>query len=183
MISRNGGLERHPLPTSKTCSDKHHKGPHPKFITTTVWCLSLNYLDCRVLISGFEREKQPWFSLHLGCSGNNSSHGTELSCKGHNYISAAGHAGSRGLESAPVHSHLETGIDLDELKDWTCTRKFQGDRAQVWSLVSRSLCNAQSSSFLCWQVTKLFAEALKYSGKLDSRSLFHYRQTDSGDTA
>ncbi|NXX36073.1 CPSM synthase, partial [Nicator chloris] len=34
-----------------------------------------------------------------------------------------------------------------------------------------------------FQVTKLFAEALKYSGKLDSRSLFHYRQTDSGNTA
>ncbi|NXK66353.1 CPSM synthase, partial [Sylvietta virens] len=34
-----------------------------------------------------------------------------------------------------------------------------------------------------FKVTKLFAEALKYSGKLDSRSLFHYRQTDSGHTA
>ncbi|NXR68272.1 CPSM synthase, partial [Rhadina sibilatrix] len=34
-----------------------------------------------------------------------------------------------------------------------------------------------------FKVTKLFAEALKYSGKLDSRSLFHYRQTDSGNTA
>ncbi|XP_005528945.1 PREDICTED: carbamoyl-phosphate synthase [ammonia], mitochondrial [Pseudopodoces humilis] len=34
-----------------------------------------------------------------------------------------------------------------------------------------------------FQVTKLFAEALKYSGKLDSRSLFHYRQTDNGNTA
>ncbi|NWV12865.1 CPSM synthase, partial [Ptilonorhynchus violaceus] len=34
-----------------------------------------------------------------------------------------------------------------------------------------------------FQVTKLFAEALKYSGKLDFRSLFHYRQTDSGNTA
>ncbi|XP_041343663.1 carbamoyl-phosphate synthase [ammonia], mitochondrial [Pyrgilauda ruficollis] len=33
------------------------------------------------------------------------------------------------------------------------------------------------------KVTKLFAEALKYSGKLDSRSLFHYRQTDNGNTA
>ncbi|NXW40757.1 CPSM synthase, partial [Nyctiprogne leucopyga] len=34
-----------------------------------------------------------------------------------------------------------------------------------------------------FQVTKLFAEAVKYSGKLDSRSLFHYRQFDNGDTA
>uniref|UniRef100_A0A8C3RCJ8 Carbamoyl phosphate synthase arginine-specific large chain n=1 Tax=Cyanoderma ruficeps TaxID=181631 RepID=A0A8C3RCJ8_9PASS len=34
-----------------------------------------------------------------------------------------------------------------------------------------------------FKVTKLFAEALKYSGKLDSRSLFHYRQTDSENTA
>ncbi|NXC07115.1 CPSM synthase, partial [Orthonyx spaldingii] len=33
------------------------------------------------------------------------------------------------------------------------------------------------------EVTKLFAKALKYSGKLDSRSLFHYRQTDNGNTA
>ncbi|NXI19852.1 CPSM synthase, partial [Irena cyanogastra] len=34
-----------------------------------------------------------------------------------------------------------------------------------------------------FKVTKLFAEALKYSGKLDSRSLFHYRQTENGNTA
>ncbi|NXB51836.1 CPSM synthase, partial [Leucopsar rothschildi] len=34
-----------------------------------------------------------------------------------------------------------------------------------------------------FKVTKLFAEALEYSGKLDSRSLFHYRQTDSGNAA
>ncbi|NXL18119.1 CPSM synthase, partial [Setophaga kirtlandii] len=34
-----------------------------------------------------------------------------------------------------------------------------------------------------FKVTKLFAEALKYSGKLDSRSLFHYRQTDNGNSA
>uniref|UniRef100_A0A8D2QH22 Carbamoyl phosphate synthase arginine-specific large chain n=1 Tax=Zonotrichia albicollis TaxID=44394 RepID=A0A8D2QH22_ZONAL len=34
-----------------------------------------------------------------------------------------------------------------------------------------------------FKVTKLFAEALKYSGKLDSRSLFHYRQTDKGNAA
>ncbi|XP_009460237.1 PREDICTED: carbamoyl-phosphate synthase [ammonia], mitochondrial [Nipponia nippon] len=34
-----------------------------------------------------------------------------------------------------------------------------------------------------FQVTKLFAEVVKYSGKLDSRSLFHYRQFDSGNTA
>ncbi|XP_049658643.1 carbamoyl-phosphate synthase [ammonia], mitochondrial [Accipiter gentilis] len=34
-----------------------------------------------------------------------------------------------------------------------------------------------------FQVTKLFAEAVKYSGKLDSRSLFHYRQSDNGNTA
>ncbi|GAB0191795.1 carbamoyl-phosphate synthase, mitochondrial [Grus japonensis] len=34
-----------------------------------------------------------------------------------------------------------------------------------------------------FQVTKLFAEAVKYSGKLDSRSLFHYRQFDNGNTA
>ncbi|NXU53477.1 CPSM synthase, partial [Turnix velox] len=34
-----------------------------------------------------------------------------------------------------------------------------------------------------FQVTKLFAEALKYSGKLDSRSLFHYRQLDDGNAA
>ncbi|KAM6348489.1 carbamoyl-phosphate synthase [ammonia], mitochondrial [Alca torda] len=34
-----------------------------------------------------------------------------------------------------------------------------------------------------FQVTKLFAEAIKYSGKLDSRSLFHYRQFDNGNTA
>ncbi|NWW67338.1 CPSM synthase, partial [Ifrita kowaldi] len=33
------------------------------------------------------------------------------------------------------------------------------------------------------EVTKLFAEALKYSGKLDSRSLFHFRQPDNGNTA
>lgn len=34
-----------------------------------------------------------------------------------------------------------------------------------------------------YQVTKLFAEAIKYSGKLDSKSLFHYRQFDKGDAA
>ncbi|XP_071418220.1 carbamoyl-phosphate synthase [ammonia], mitochondrial [Pithys albifrons albifrons] len=34
-----------------------------------------------------------------------------------------------------------------------------------------------------FQVTKLFAEAVKYSGKLDSRSLFHYRQFDNGNAA
>ncbi|NXD28503.1 CPSM synthase, partial [Spelaeornis formosus] len=34
-----------------------------------------------------------------------------------------------------------------------------------------------------FKVTKLFAEALKNSGKLDSRSLFHYRQSDNGNTA
>ncbi|NWR61681.1 CPSM synthase, partial [Bucorvus abyssinicus] len=34
-----------------------------------------------------------------------------------------------------------------------------------------------------FQVTKLFAEAVKYSGKLDSKSLFHYRQSDHGNTA
>ncbi|NXA60964.1 CPSM synthase, partial [Mohoua ochrocephala] len=34
-----------------------------------------------------------------------------------------------------------------------------------------------------FEVTRLFAEALKYSGKLDSRSLFHYRQADNGNTA
>uniref|UniRef100_A0A8C3JEF9 carbamoyl-phosphate synthase (ammonia) n=1 Tax=Calidris pygmaea TaxID=425635 RepID=A0A8C3JEF9_9CHAR len=34
-----------------------------------------------------------------------------------------------------------------------------------------------------FQVTKLFAEAVKYSGKLDSRSLFHYRQFDNGNSA
>uniref|UniRef100_A0A8C3L1J2 carbamoyl-phosphate synthase (ammonia) n=1 Tax=Chrysolophus pictus TaxID=9089 RepID=A0A8C3L1J2_CHRPC len=34
-----------------------------------------------------------------------------------------------------------------------------------------------------FQVTKLFAEAIKYSGKLDSKSLFHYRQFDKGDAA
>ncbi|NXO85001.1 CPSM synthase, partial [Sitta europaea] len=34
-----------------------------------------------------------------------------------------------------------------------------------------------------FKVTQLFAEALKHSGKLDSRSLFHYRQTDNGNTA
>ncbi|XP_008937482.1 PREDICTED: carbamoyl-phosphate synthase [ammonia], mitochondrial, partial [Merops nubicus] len=34
-----------------------------------------------------------------------------------------------------------------------------------------------------FQVTKLFAEAVKYSGKLDSRSLFHYRQFDNGNKA
>ncbi|XP_051642695.1 carbamoyl-phosphate synthase [ammonia], mitochondrial isoform X1 [Manacus candei] len=34
-----------------------------------------------------------------------------------------------------------------------------------------------------FQVTKLFAEAVKYSGKLDFRSLFHYRQFDNGNTS
>ncbi|NXX77750.1 CPSM synthase, partial [Urocolius indicus] len=34
-----------------------------------------------------------------------------------------------------------------------------------------------------FQVTKLFAEAVKYSGKLDFRSLFHYRQFENGNTA
>ncbi|XP_052531053.1 carbamoyl-phosphate synthase [ammonia], mitochondrial isoform X2 [Tympanuchus pallidicinctus] len=34
-----------------------------------------------------------------------------------------------------------------------------------------------------FQVTKLFAEAIKYSGKLDSKSLFHYRHFDKGDAA
>ncbi|KAM8807030.1 carbamoyl-phosphate synthase [ammonia], mitochondrial [Eudromia elegans] len=34
-----------------------------------------------------------------------------------------------------------------------------------------------------FQVAKLLAEAMKYSGKLDSKSLFHYRQFDSGDQA
>ncbi|KAK2526140.1 Cps1 [Columba guinea] len=34
-----------------------------------------------------------------------------------------------------------------------------------------------------FQVAKLFAEAVKYAGKLDSRSLFHYRQFDNENTA
>ncbi|NXO01731.1 CPSM synthase, partial [Rhinopomastus cyanomelas] len=34
-----------------------------------------------------------------------------------------------------------------------------------------------------FQVTKLFAEAVKHSGKLDSKSLFHYRQSGHGNTA
>ncbi|NWS69318.1 CPSM synthase, partial [Crotophaga sulcirostris] len=34
-----------------------------------------------------------------------------------------------------------------------------------------------------FQVTKLFAEAVKHSGKLDSKSLFHYRPFDNGSTA
>ncbi|NWS99344.1 CPSM synthase, partial [Mionectes macconnelli] len=34
-----------------------------------------------------------------------------------------------------------------------------------------------------FQVTKLFAEAVKCSGKLDFRSLFHYRQFDNGNTS
>ncbi|XP_064019992.1 carbamoyl-phosphate synthase [ammonia], mitochondrial [Pogoniulus pusillus] len=34
-----------------------------------------------------------------------------------------------------------------------------------------------------FQVTKLFAEAIKYCGKLESKSLFHYRQSDNGSTA
>ncbi|NXC98261.1 CPSM synthase, partial [Certhia familiaris] len=34
-----------------------------------------------------------------------------------------------------------------------------------------------------FKVTKLFAEALKYSGKLDSKSLFHYRQNDNENAA
>ncbi|XP_027533796.1 carbamoyl-phosphate synthase [ammonia], mitochondrial isoform X2 [Neopelma chrysocephalum] len=34
-----------------------------------------------------------------------------------------------------------------------------------------------------FQVTKLFAEAVKYSGKLDFRSLFHYRQFDNENTS
>ncbi|NWR79693.1 CPSM synthase, partial [Centropus unirufus] len=34
-----------------------------------------------------------------------------------------------------------------------------------------------------FQVTKLFAEAVKDAGKLDSRSLFHYRQLGDGSTA
>ncbi|NXI78856.1 CPSM synthase, partial [Rhipidura dahli] len=34
-----------------------------------------------------------------------------------------------------------------------------------------------------FEVTKLFAKALKCSGKLDSRSLFHFRQAENGNTA
>lgn len=70
------------------------------------------------------------------------------------YISAAGHAGSRGLESAPVPSHLEIGIDLDELKGCTCTRKFQGGRAEVGSLLCHAAFAMLTPALLCidrWQ--------------------------------
>lgn len=37
-------------------------------------------------------------------------------------------------------------------------------------------CNFSSWSMYNLQVVKLFAEAMKYSGDLDAKSLFHYRQ-------
>lgn len=82
MISRNGKSKTHPLPTSETDTDNQNRGPHPNFIITPAWCISLNPFDCRVLISEFERGKQPYVVLKAWVVGvNNSSHGTELSCQ------------------------------------------------------------------------------------------------------
>lgn len=102
------------------------------------------------------------------------------------YIPPDGQEGSSVLEPTAMWSHLEIGISMDGLEEWTCTGQFPGEGVEVWCLLlvfCRRLCNAQSSSALYWQVTKLFAEAVKYSGKLDSKSLFHYRQFDNGNAA
>ncbi|NXQ13915.1 CPSM synthase, partial [Peucedramus taeniatus] len=50
-------------------------------------------------------------------------------------------------------------------------------------VIRRMAIDSGTALLTNFKVTKLFAEALKYSGKLDSRSLFHYRQTDNGKTA
>ncbi|CAN8200931.1 unnamed protein product [Coccothraustes coccothraustes] len=50
-------------------------------------------------------------------------------------------------------------------------------------VIRRMAVDSGTALLTNFKVTKLFAEALKYSGKLDSRSLFHYRQTDNGNTA
>ncbi|NXM10999.1 CPSM synthase, partial [Ploceus nigricollis] len=50
-------------------------------------------------------------------------------------------------------------------------------------VIRRMAIDSGTALLTDFKVTKLFAEALKYSGKLDSRSLFHYRQTDNGNTA
>ncbi|NWR96300.1 CPSM synthase, partial [Motacilla alba] len=50
-------------------------------------------------------------------------------------------------------------------------------------VIRRMAIDSGTALLTNFKVTKLFAEALKYSGKLDSRSLFHYRQTDNGNTA
>ncbi|NXH03089.1 CPSM synthase, partial [Loxia leucoptera] len=50
-------------------------------------------------------------------------------------------------------------------------------------VIRRMAVDSGTALLTNFKVTKLFAEALKYSGKLDSKSLFHYRQTDNGNTA
>lgn len=48
-----------------------------------------------------------------------------------------------------MHSHLEIGIDVDELKGCTCTKKCQGDRAEVWSLLCHAAFAMLSPPLLC----------------------------------
>ncbi|XP_051480063.1 carbamoyl-phosphate synthase [ammonia], mitochondrial isoform X2 [Apus apus] len=86
---------------------------------------------------------------------------------------------SRSLSLPPVRSLIRDGkIDL-VINLPNSNTKFVHDNY----VIRRMAVDSRIALLTNFQVTKLFAEAVKYSGKLDSRSLFHYRQSDNGNTA
>ncbi|NXG57894.1 CPSM synthase, partial [Hemiprocne comata] len=86
---------------------------------------------------------------------------------------------SQSLSLPPVRSLVRDGkIDL-VINLPNSNTKFVHDNY----VIRRMAIDSRIALLTNFQVTKLFAEAVKYSGKLDSRSLFHYRQSDNGNTA
>ncbi|XP_009995229.1 PREDICTED: carbamoyl-phosphate synthase [ammonia], mitochondrial [Chaetura pelagica] len=86
---------------------------------------------------------------------------------------------SQSLSLPPVRSLIRDGkIDL-VINLPNSNTKFVHDNY----VIRRMAVDSRIALLTNFQVTKLFAEAVKYSGKLDSRSLFHYRQSDNGNTA
>ncbi|KAM6307660.1 carbamoyl-phosphate synthase [ammonia], mitochondrial [Aegotheles albertisi] len=86
---------------------------------------------------------------------------------------------SQSLSLPPVRRLVKGGkIDL-VINLPNSNTKFVHDNY----VIRRMAIDSRIALLTNFQVTKLFAEAVKYSGKLDSRSLFHYRQSDNGNTA
>ncbi|NXS63689.1 CPSM synthase, partial [Brachypteracias leptosomus] len=86
---------------------------------------------------------------------------------------------SQGPSLPPVRRLLRDGkIDL-VINLPNSNTKFVHDNY----VIRRMAIDSGIALLTNFQVTKLFAEAVKYSGKLDSRSLFHYREFDNGNTA
>lgn len=159
MISRNGKLKTHPLPTSKTHTDNQNRGSHPKFITTPAWCISLNPFDSRVLISDFERGKHHHVLLKAWVK--SISYGTELSCQ----RSPAPLCLSRWTgrlqraERAGANTHAQSpsnlcwfgwtqGLDLQRVvSGWQCR---SAEPALLLSLMQKAL---QCSVLLCFILT------------------------------